>query len=296
MASMYVEPVQESNRRWGPVLIASGLLACCGAFMTYNPSEGSTGTSMYATPTTMRPVASLRNMVTMRASRGDSNFEQEALSRRGALALTAGAFMTNGLPAQAIQGLTPGRIPGFDGAIDERGFHKYLRPAGKSGGHGVGWSEIPQYSFELPTEFEEVSVSIADLGGTEIDARFTSKEHGDVSIIVAPVARFKDIGYNARVTIDAIAEPLPIALGFAPEVMGNPIDESDILDIKEEVRDRLLYYQYQIKPRTIISATATGNRLFLLVIRANYRQWSKHMDELIQVADSFRVPIVDGPQ
>lgn len=58
-----------------------------------------------------------------------------------------------------------GRLPGF-GPIDERGYRRYSRPEGKSGGHGVGWSEIPPYSFDLPASFEEVAVSIADLGMT----------------------------------------------------------------------------------------------------------------------------------
>ena len=37
--------------------------------------------------------------------------------------------------------------------------------------HGVGWSEIPRYSFKVPVGWEETAVSIADLGGTEIDLR-----------------------------------------------------------------------------------------------------------------------------
>lgn len=32
---------------------------------------------------------------------------------------------------------------------DEDGFHTYRRPEGKSGGHGVGWSEIPVYTFKV---------------------------------------------------------------------------------------------------------------------------------------------------
>ena len=37
-------------------------------------------------------------------------------------------------------------------------------------------------------------MSIADLGGAEVDLRFTNKDEGDVSVVVAPVARFADIG------------------------------------------------------------------------------------------------------
>ena len=44
----------------------------------------------------------------------------------------------------------------------------YTRPEGKSGGHGVGWSEIPRYTFKVPQGWQESPVSIADLGGTEV--------------------------------------------------------------------------------------------------------------------------------
>lgn len=56
--------------------------------------------------------------------------------------------------------------------MDAEGFRSYQRPEGKSGGHGVGWSEIPRYSFRLPDGWEETPVSIADLGGTEVCSPF----------------------------------------------------------------------------------------------------------------------------
>lgn len=39
---------------------------------------------------------------------------------------------------------------------------------------------------------EQVPVSIADLGGTEIDLRFANPKEGRVIVIVAPVKRFSD--------------------------------------------------------------------------------------------------------
>ncbi len=39
--------------------------------------------------------------------------------------------------------------PGLSTVADENGFFEYKRPEGKSGGHGVGWSEIPRYSFKV---------------------------------------------------------------------------------------------------------------------------------------------------
>lgn len=62
----------------------------------------------------------------------------------------------------------PLNCAGISEEADSNGFYTYTRPEGKSGGHGVGWSEIPQYSFKLPDGWVEEPVSIADLGGTEV--------------------------------------------------------------------------------------------------------------------------------
>ena len=104
-------------------------------------------------------------------------------SRRKALGLLAtvgggaGAFLGAG-SSQAVQGMTAGRIPGLS-SVDSDGFRTYSRPEGKMGGHGIGWSEIPNYQFRVPDGWKEEAVSIADLGGTEIDVRFAK----DVSAV-----------------------------------------------------------------------------------------------------------------
>ncbi|KAJ6337289.1 hypothetical protein OIU76_007048 [Salix suchowensis] len=89
------------------------------------------------------------------------------------------------------QGLLAGRIPGLS-EPDDQGWRTYRRPDDKSGGHGVGWSPIIPYLFSVPQGWEEVPVSIADLGGTEIDLRFGSSKEGRLFVIVAPVLRFAD--------------------------------------------------------------------------------------------------------
>lgn len=78
--------------------------------------------------------------------------DNDQMSRRMALmSLTAsGVFAASSVTsvAEAIQGLTAGRIPGITGP-DSEGYYTYTRPEGKSGGHGVGWTEIPRYAFVL---------------------------------------------------------------------------------------------------------------------------------------------------
>ncbi len=108
----------------------------------------------------------------------------ESVTKRGLLcgvvaSGAAGLLPQPPLPAHAIQGLTAGRVPGLS-KVDSEGFRTYSRPEGKSGGHGIGWSEIPQYSFRVPDGWTEEPVSIADLGGTEIDVRFASKVSGSL--------------------------------------------------------------------------------------------------------------------
>lgn len=46
--------------------------------------------------------------------------------------------------------------------------------------------------FAAPLLVDQVPVSIADLGGTEIDLRFKSSSQGSLSVVVAPVLRFSD--------------------------------------------------------------------------------------------------------
>jgi len=50
-------------------------------------------------------------------------------------------------------------------AADANGIRRYTRPEGKSGGHGVGWTEITPYSFDVYEGWTEVPVSIADPAG-----------------------------------------------------------------------------------------------------------------------------------
>uniref|UniRef100_A0A7S1NRN9 PsbP C-terminal domain-containing protein n=1 Tax=Eutreptiella gymnastica TaxID=73025 RepID=A0A7S1NRN9_9EUGL len=277
------------GHKWGPALVACGIAAMCAAMVVlqFNGSTVALPTSNFvALSNVVRPAPLASRFVT----RMQAQSNPQELSRRGTLAFGAAALMTQGQAAQAVQGLTAGRIPGF-GPVDENGIKPYVRPEGKSGGHGVGWSEIPQYQFDVPADFQEIAVSIADLGGTEIDARFTSEQYGDIALIVAPVARFKDIGWNAKVKLNELtATPEALVLGFAPEVLGNPIEEEDIVDFQEDMRGELLFYQWEVRPRNIIVASATGNRLFLMVIRAKARQWAAHRKELIEIGKSFKVP------
>ena len=53
-----------------------------------------------------------------------------------------------------------GWMPGLSKEKDDSGFRTYTRPEGKSGGHGVGWSEIPQYSFKVAEASMKMSLKI----------------------------------------------------------------------------------------------------------------------------------------
>ena len=197
--------------------------------------------------------------------------------------------------AQAVQGYTAGRIPGVSETPDADGFYTYTRPEGKSGGHGVGWSEVPRYSFKIPPGFEEKPVSIADLGGTEIDLRFVNEDEGSCMVVVAPVMRFMNVEFNSDIRIDEIGPPDTIIAGFAPELYGKPLLEDDVLDtqvVKDDATG-VVYYRWEVKPHHLVAATAVGNRVFLLSTTANSRQWRKGKKNLRKIVESFRVPKVE---
>lgn len=224
-------------------------------------------------------------------------------SRRAALLAPLGAgyiiAAASGRPALAIQGLTAGRVPGISGAPDADGFQQYQRPEGKSGGHGVGWSEIPRYKFRVPSGWDDTPVSIADLGGTEIDLRYGNKKEGELSVVVAPVLRFLDIGFNANLKIEDVGPPDKLIAGFAPELFGGPLNEEDVLSTETISKDGRSYYQWALdfkqnaRPHHLVTATAVGNRVFLLSVSASARQWRFAEPKLRTIWESFYVP---GPR
>uniref|UniRef100_A0A0F7GYK9 Photosystem II reaction center PsbP family protein n=1 Tax=Erodium foetidum TaxID=337372 RepID=A0A0F7GYK9_9ROSI len=195
-------------------------------------------------------------------------------------------FSGEGL-AVVKQGLVAGRIPGLS-EPDEQGWRTYRRPDGKSGGHGVGWSPIIPYSFAVPQEWEEVPVSIADLGGTEIDLRFANSKQGRLFVIVAPVLRFADnLGDNAK--LELIGPPEKVISAFGPEVIGENV-EGKVLSMEVAEHSGRTYYQFELEPpHVLITATAAGNRLYLFNVTANGLQWKRNYKDLKKIADSFRV-------
>ncbi|GAQ83222.1 psbP family protein [Klebsormidium nitens] len=214
---------------------------------------------------------------------------QNLLPRRHALAALSATAVAATLQnrAEAVQGMVAGRLPGL-GPEDADGFRKYTRPEGKSGGHGVGWTEFDPYSFRIPEGWEEVPVSIADLGGTEIDLRFSNPAQGNISVVVAPVLRFADLGENP--TIDMIGSPDKVINAFGPEVIGQVVDDKVVYARSETKEDRRLYYQFELNgPHVLITATAASNRLYLFNVSATTRQWKKSEATLRKIADSFRV-------
>ncbi|EYU23837.1 hypothetical protein ABFS82_14G307700 [Erythranthe guttata] len=219
----------------------------------------------------------------------DDEMNRRAVIASGVALLSSAAgfgFPGNGL-AVIKQGLLAGRIPGLS-EPDEQGWRTYQRPDDKSGGHGVGWSPIIPYAFSVPQNWEEVPVSIADLGGTEIDLRFANPKQGRVSVIVAPVLRFSDnLGDNT--TIEQIGTPEKVISAFGPEVIGQNV-EGKVLSSNVAEHSGRKYYQFELEPpHVLITATAAGNRLYLFSVTGNGLQWKKHYKDLKRISDSFRV-------
>lgn len=215
------------------------------------------------------------------------------LNRRAILASGVGLISSAGLgfPGQGLavvkQGLLAGRIPGLS-EPDEEGWRTYRRPDDKSGGHGVGWSPIIPYAFSVPEDWDEVPVSIADLGGTEIDLRFASPKEGRLFVIVAPVLRFADnLGEDAK--IEQIGTPEKVINAFGPEVIGESV-EGKVLSSEVTEHSGRKYYQYELEPpHILINATAAGNRFYMFNVTGSGLQWKKHYKDLKKIAESFRV-------
>uniref|UniRef100_A0A1J3CND1 PsbP domain-containing protein 4, chloroplastic n=1 Tax=Noccaea caerulescens TaxID=107243 RepID=A0A1J3CND1_NOCCA len=218
----------------------------------------------------------------------------KVLSRRSVLASSGFSLVSSAalvFPEEGLavvkQGLLAGRVPGLSEPDDE-GWRTYRRPDEKSGGHGVGWSPIIPYAFSVPQDWNEVPVSIADLGGTEIDLRFASPKEGRLSVIVAPVLRFAD-NLGEDVKIENIGPPAKVINAFGPEVIGENV-EGKVLSSNVAEHEGRLYYQFELEPpHVLITATAAGNRLYLFSVTGNGLQWKRYYKDLKRIATSFRV-------
>ena len=78
--------------------------------------------------------------------------------------------------------------------------------------------------------------------------------------------------------------------GFFPELFGAPLQEGEVLSTETGARDGLPYFFWECKPHRLVAATATGNRVFMLALTANSRQWRKSEGDLRAMWRSFRVP------
>jgi hypothetical protein len=213
------------------------------------------------------------------------------LSRRGlgaAAAALALGVCSAPAPALAVQGMIAGRVPGLAPA-DANGVRRYTRPEGKSGGHGVGWTEITPYTFDVYEGWEEIPVSIADPGGTEIDVRFNSDEDGGLKVVLAPVLRFADVKEGTNPTIEELIPFERFMAGFGPELTQNPVDDDMIVDKFVDTRDGLTYYNFELKDHTLVAATVWKKRVNIICLKAPSRQWRTSADKLRNTMKSFKV-------
>jgi len=81
--------------------------------------------------------------------------------------------------------------------------------------------------------------------------------------------------------------------GFGPELLGNPIQDENILSAEEtQVNDRT-YYIYELANHSLVSATTWNKRVYICVITCNSLQWRKSKLNNIAVLKSFQV-LVSG--
>nr|XP_011470631.1 PREDICTED: psbP domain-containing protein 4, chloroplastic-like [Fragaria vesca subsp. vesca] len=225
------------------------------------------------------------NMVCGEAGKVSGILKRRSVVLSGASLVSSAVLGSPGDGLAVIkQGLLAGRVPGW---------RTYRRPDEKSGGHGVVWSPIIPYLFSVPQGWEEVPVSIADLGGTEIDLRFGSANEGRLSVILAPVLRFLD-NFDGDATIEKIGRPETVINAFGPEVIGENV-EGKVMSINVVQDSGRTYYQYELEPPyVLITETCSRNLLYLFNVTGSGLQWKRHYKDLKKIADSFRYCIEES--
>ena len=132
-------------------------------------------------------------------------------------------------------------------------------------------------------------VSIADPGGTELDAKFSSDTDGGLKIVLAPVLRFASVEEGANPTIEELIPFERFMAGFGPELTQNQVEEADIVDKFVEKRGALTYYNFELRDNTLVAATVWKKRVFIICLKASARQWRGSAEKLRNTMKSFTV-------
>eukprot|EP00471_Norrisiella_sphaerica_P013031 CAMPEP_0184494114 /NCGR_PEP_ID=MMETSP0113_2-20130426/27842_1 /TAXON_ID=91329 /ORGANISM="Norrisiella sphaerica, Strain BC52" /LENGTH=255 /DNA_ID=CAMNT_0026879699 /DNA_START=128 /DNA_END=895 /DNA_ORIENTATION=- len=208
----------------------------------------------------------------------------------GSLALAD--YLTTQTPKSTAGEVSPGM-----GELEADGFRLYKRPYGASASGGMraisqGKGAFPPYQFRIPGGWKQKPVSVADPSGPETDTRFTSAEMGDLLVVLPPVFTFIDDEDSVdTITIDEIAPPMKLLPAFAPQALGIGIEEDgeDVSDIKVLKKKGLTYYNYEVKPHSLVSATVYQGRVYVLAVKASQSQWGRFKNDLQKIIDSFEV-------
>lgn len=117
-----------------------------------------------------------------------------------------------------------------------------------------------------------------------------------LSVIVAPVLRFLDLGYNADIRLPDVGSPEKLIAGFFPELFGKTMEEGDLLSSTVVTKQppnggrEMTYYEYDLSKTRRVAMTATGNRVFILSLAPKGSVGArKHGGELQRIAESFEV-------
>ncbi|CAI7917474.1 unnamed protein product [Closterium sp. NIES-54] len=197
------------------------------------------------------------------------------VTRRAVVALPAMAALAASLAAGPANALIPttavaGRVPGLSEPDENDSPYTFTVPEAWEEVRGVLASPPFQPIPTAPNPFDlsrQTPVSIADLGGTEIDLRFASKQQGKLFIVVAPVLRFAD-GLGDDVRIESVGDPERVITAFGPEITGENV-EGRVNDTKVVSKGGRTYYEYDVDPHILVSATAAGNRMYIMGVAAS---------------------------
>lgn len=117
-----------------------------------------------------------------------------------------------------------------------------------------------------------------------------------LSVIVAPVLRFLDLGYNADIRLPDVGPPDRLIAGFFPELFGKTMEEGDLLSSDVVTKTpanggrEMTYYEFELAKKRRVAMTATGNRVFILSLAPKGSVGArKHGGELQRIAESFEV-------
>lgn len=186
-------------------------------------------------------------------------------------------------------------------STSEEGFYTFLASESRTPALRAG--ALEQYTFSLPPEWREISVSNAKSGNycqprcdeATTEVSFGSNSQGVLQVIIIPTTKLLIAKKNP--SLQEVGSAKGILSAISPAITGSvAVEEEEIIQVKQMEKAGKEYYEYELftpyaqsGSHNLTTVCTSMNYLVMAIVSASDKQWAESEQVLRKVIKSFSV-------